>query len=107
MEPFSSDDIKRKKPFEPFPVPLVKDVPMLIVSAEGLPITSTLPQWVDITEISAMIAALFSLSKRALIEINNKNFDQLYIKGSKGYLLVIKAGPEAAMIVPNKIDGRF
>jgi len=95
MEPFSSDDIKRKKPFS---VPIIKDLAILIVSAEGLPIISTLNQYVDKTEIAAMTAALYALSKSALIEINNDDFHQLYIKGSKGYLMVIQADSEAALI---------
>ena len=38
-----------------------------IVSAEGLPIASALPQGVDETRIAAMTAALLSLSERAII----------------------------------------
>ena len=71
---------------------------MMIVSTEGLPIASTLPQGVDETRIAAMAAALLSLSERAIIEMGNGDFDQLYIKGSNGYLLVMQAGPNAVII---------
>jgi len=101
-EPYSADDIKRKKPFGSFSVPIIKDAAIIIVSAEGLPITSTLIQYVDKTEIAAMTAALYALSKSALIEINNDDFHQLYIKGSKGYLMVIQADSEAALISSKK-----
>ena len=61
-------------------IPEVKSA--AIVSAEGLPIASALPQGVDETRIAAMTAALLSLSERAIIEMNKGDFDQLYIKGS-------------------------
>ena len=106
MEPYSSDDIKRykKKKFSG-KIPEVEAA--AIVSTEGLPITSALPQGVDEKEIAAMTAALLSLSKRALIEIKNDDFDQLYIKGSKGYLLVMQAGPDMHLIVSTKNEVRL
>jgi len=70
-----------------------------IVSAEGLPIVSALPQGVDETKIAGMTGALLSLSERAIIEMGRGDFDQLYIKGSKGYLLVMQVGPKAVLLV--------
>lgn len=69
-----------------------------IISAEGYLIASTLPQGVNETRIASMTAALFSLSERAIREMKNGNLDQLYIKGSEGYLLVMRAGPNAVLI---------
>ncbi len=78
-----------------------------IVSAEGLPIASALPREVDETRIAAMTAALLSLSERAIIEMQKGDFDQLYIKGSDGYLLVLQAGPNAVLTVSADKDVRL
>jgi predicted regulator of Ras-like GTPase activity (Roadblock/LC7/MglB family) len=109
MEPYSSDDIKRKKRKNGYGLnKLLGAIPEVtsaaIVSAEGLPIASALPQGVDETRIAAMSAALLSLSKKAIIEMSKGDFDQLYIKGSEGYLLVMQAGPNAVLTVSTSKD---
>jgi hypothetical protein len=109
MEPYSSDDIKRKKKKNGYGLnKLLGAIPEVtsaaIVSAEGLPIASALPQGVDETRIAAMSAALLSLSKKAIIEMSKGDFDQLYIKGSEGYLLVMQAGPNAVLTVSTSKD---
>ena len=78
-----------------------------IVSAEGLPIASALPQGVDETRIAAMTAALLSLAERSVIELDKGEFDQLYVKGSQGYLLVLQAGPNAVLTVSTTKDVRL
>ena len=78
-----------------------------IVSTEGRPIASALPQGVDETKIAAMTAALLSLSEKAIIEMRKGDFDQLYIKGSEGYLLVMQAGPNAVLTVSTTKDVRL
>jgi len=78
-----------------------------IISVEGLPIASALPQNVDETRISAMTAALLSLSERAIIEMRKGNFDQLHIKGSEGYLIVMQAGLNAVLTVSTTKDVRL
>ena len=70
-----------------------------IVSAEGLPIALALPSDVDETRIAAMTATLFSLSEKVMIEMRRGDFDQLYIKGSDSYLLILRAGSDAILIV--------
>jgi len=78
-----------------------------IVSAEGLPIASALPQGVDETRIAAMTAALLSLSERAVIEMDKGEFEQLYVRGNEGYLLVLQAGPNAVLTVSTTKDVRL
>ncbi len=78
-----------------------------IVSAEGLPIASALPQGVDETRIAAITAALLSLAERSVIELDKGEFDQLYVKGSEGYLLVLQAGPNAVLTVSTTKDVRL
>ena len=78
-----------------------------IVSAEGLPIASALPQGIDETRIAAMTAALLSLSERAVIEMDKGLFEQLYVRGDQGYLLVLQAGPNAVLTVSTTKDVRL
>ncbi|KKN25760.1 hypothetical protein LCGC14_0881450 [marine sediment metagenome] len=78
-----------------------------IVSAEGLPIASALPAGIDETRIAAMTAALLSLAERSVIELNKGIFEQLYIKGDDGYLLVLQAGPNAVLTVSTTKDVRL
>jgi predicted regulator of Ras-like GTPase activity (Roadblock/LC7/MglB family) len=112
MEPYSSDDIKRKKRkngygLDKFLRAIPKVTSALIVSTEGLPIAYRLPQGTDETKVAAMIAALHSLSERAIIEMGKGDFDQLYIKGREGYLVVSQAGPGAVMAVTTTKDVRL
>ena len=69
-----------------------------IVSTEGFPIEYMLPEGIDETRIAARTAALFSLSERAIIMMSNGNFEELYIIGSEGYLLVMPVGPNMILI---------
>ena len=78
-----------------------------IVSAEGLPIASAPPQGIDETRIAAMTAALLSLSERAVIEMDKGLFEQLYVRGDQGYLLVLQAGPNAVLTVSTTKDVRL
>ena len=78
-----------------------------IDSTEGLPIGSALPKGVDETRIAAMTAALLSLAEKSIIEMNKGEFDQLYVKGSDGYLLILRAGPNAVLTVSTTKDMRL
>ncbi len=78
-----------------------------IVSVEGLPIASALPQDIDETRIAAMTAALLSLAERAVIEMNKGDFVQLFVKGTDGYLLVLAAGINAVLTVSTTKDVRL
>ncbi|MFX1574251.1 MAG: roadblock/LC7 domain-containing protein [Promethearchaeota archaeon] len=76
---------------------LLKNNPNIIIaiitSMEGLPILSILPRRYDETRLSAMVATLLSLSERTVIDMDIGEFNQLYIKGNDGYLLVFEAEP--------------
>ena len=112
MEPYSSDDRKRKKRKNGHgldkhlgAIPEVTSA--LIVSTEGRPIASALPQGVDETRIAAMTATLLILSKKAIEEMKKGNFNETYIKGSEGNLLIMQAGPNAILIVSTMNDVRL
>ncbi len=78
-----------------------------IVSVEGLPIASALPQEIDETRIAAMTAALLSLAERAIQEMRKGDFEQIYVKGTDGYLLVLSAGQNAVLTVSTTKDVRL
>ncbi|MFX1480889.1 MAG: roadblock/LC7 domain-containing protein [Promethearchaeota archaeon] len=65
----------------------------MITSMEGLPIISIIPRNYEETKISAMVAALLSLSERVVVEMEIGIFNQLHIKGDDGFLLVFEAEP--------------
>jgi len=70
-----------------------------IVSVEGEIIASALPQDVDEMTIAVMTAALLSLAESAITLIKSGEFEQLFIKGRDGYLLVLPAGLNAVLSV--------
>lgn len=70
-----------------------------IVSVEGLPIASALPRSVDETRVAAMTAAMLSLAERATQELQKGDFEQVYVRGTEGYILVMGAGPNAVLTV--------
>ncbi len=54
-----------------------------------------------------MTAALLSLAESAITLIKSGEFEQLYIKGNDGYLLVLPAGPKAVFSVSTTQDVRL
>ena len=59
----------------------------VLVSVDGLAIASVLPNTADEDRVAAMGAAILSLGERVASELNKGNLDQLYIKGSTGYVI--------------------
>ncbi|MHA1998619.1 MAG: roadblock/LC7 domain-containing protein [Promethearchaeota archaeon] len=70
-----------------------------VVSVEGLPIASMLPQGIDDTRMAAMTAAMLSLGERAAIEMNKGSLEQILLRGENGYLIVMSGGPNAVLTV--------
>lgn len=78
-------------------VPGVKAV--AIVSIEGLPVVSALPE--DITEenVAATTSMLLSLAERAINAMNVGDLEQLNIQGSFSNLTVLTAGKKNVLTV--------
>ena len=68
-----------------------------IVSVDGLTIASALPQEVEEDRVSAMSAAMLSLGERIATELGRGSLDQVYIKGEKGYVVLMSVGEEAVL----------
>lgn len=68
-----------------------------IVSVDGLIIASALPAGAEEDRVSAMSAAMLSLGERIAIELRRGSLEQVYIKGDKGYVLLMSVGEEAVL----------
>ncbi len=70
-----------------------------VVSIDGLPIASALPQNIEEDRVSAMSAAMLSLGERIAAELGRGKLDQVYIKGENGYVILMAIGEEAVLTV--------
>jgi predicted regulator of Ras-like GTPase activity (Roadblock/LC7/MglB family) len=68
-----------------------------VVSVDGLSIASALPQGVEEDRVSAMSAAMLSLGERIASELGRGTLEQVYIKGQKGYGVLMSVGQDAVL----------
>jgi len=68
-----------------------------VVSVDGLTIASALPQGVEEDRVGAMSAAMLSLGERIAVELGRGLLEQVYIKGSEGYVILMSIGEEAVL----------
>ncbi len=68
-----------------------------IVSVDGLTIASALPTGVEEDRVSAMSAAMLSLGERIACELGRGSLAQVYIKGEKGYVILMAIGEDAVL----------
>lgn len=78
-----------------------------IVSVDGLIIASALQQGSEEDRISAMSAAMLSLGERIAHELGRGSLDQVYIKGDKGFIVLISIGSEAVLTVLARQDSKL
>lgn len=68
-----------------------------IVSIDGLSIASAMPHNVEEDRVSAMSAAMLSMGDRIVKELSLGAFDQVYVRGKDGYVLLMAVGVEAVL----------
>ena len=68
-----------------------------IVSVDGLSIASALPHGVEEDRVSAMSAAMLSLGERIASELGRGTLEQVFIKGEKGYVILMAVGKDAVL----------
>ena len=68
-----------------------------IVSVDGLSMASSLPGHIEEDRVSAMSAAMLSLGERIANELGRGSLEQVYIKGQKGYVVLMSVGEEAVL----------
>jgi hypothetical protein len=78
-----------------------------IVSVDGLSIASALPKGVEEDRVSAMSAAMLSLGERIASELGRGTLEQVYIKGAKGYVILMSVGDEAVLTTLARAHARL
>ena len=68
-----------------------------VVSVDGLIMASALPADVEEDRVSAMSAAMLSLGERIASELGRGALDQVYVRGSDGYVFLMSVGEEAVL----------
>jgi uncharacterized protein len=68
-----------------------------VVSVDGLTIASALPQSVEEDRVAAMSAAMLSLGERIASELGRGSLEQVYIKGSNGYVFLMSVADDAVL----------
>ncbi|NVM34716.1 MAG: roadblock/LC7 domain-containing protein [Candidatus Lokiarchaeota archaeon] len=75
-----------------------------IVSVQGLPICSVLARDVNDGIVSAMSAAILSVSERAVEELARGDLKRILIEGVDGIIILSKAGENAILCTLAKSD---
>jgi predicted regulator of Ras-like GTPase activity (Roadblock/LC7/MglB family) len=70
-----------------------------VVSQDGLSMATMLPPDVEEDRVSAMSAAMLSLGERIASELGRGELNEVYIKGEKGYVILMAVGEEAVLTV--------
>ena len=70
-----------------------------IVSVDGLIIASALPSNTGEDRVAAMSAAMLSLGERIAEELRRGALAEVYVKGHRGYVLLMSAGEDAVLTV--------
>ncbi len=69
-----------------------------VVSADGLPMASALPPYVEEDRLAAMSAALLTLGERAADGLGKGDLAQVFVEGASGYVVLMSAGPNAVLV---------
>ncbi len=86
----------------------VTDVEALaVISVDGLIIASLLPTTVGEDRVSAMSAAMLSLGERIASELGRGALNQVYVKGSSGYIVLMSVGEEAVLTVLTRKEAKL
>jgi len=78
-----------------------------VVSVDGLSIASALLPNIEEDRVSAMSAAMLSLGERIAMELGRGTLDQVYIKGEKGYVILLDVGEEAVLTIMARKEAKL
>ncbi|MHA2252753.1 MAG: roadblock/LC7 domain-containing protein [Candidatus Kariarchaeaceae archaeon] len=78
-----------------------------VVSVEGLPIASKLPDQYEDTIIAAMTAAMLSLGDKIANNLNKGTLEKIMIEGAHGVVVSMSAGPNAVLTVSADKDAKL
>jgi len=69
----------------------------MLVTLDGLPLASALPQGADEDRVAAMGAAALSMGARTVAELRRGTLEQVLVKGDAGYVVLIQAGRDTVL----------
>lgn len=69
----------------------------MLVTLDGLPLASALPQGADEDRVAAMAAAALSMGARTTAELRRGSLEQVLVKGDSGYIVIISAGTDTVL----------
>ncbi|MCK5222681.1 MAG: roadblock/LC7 domain-containing protein [Candidatus Aminicenantes bacterium] len=78
-----------------------------IISEDGLMIANVLPEGLEETQIAAMSAAMMTMGTKTAMELKRGNLEQLFIKGEKGYVVIMQAGPYSVLLALTSEDAKL
>jgi len=78
-----------------------------VVSVDGLIMASALQQGAEEDRVSAMSAGMLSLGERIAQELGRGGLEQVYIKGDKGFIVLISVGQEAVLTALARQEGKL
>ncbi|NEP20215.1 MAG: diacylglyceryl transferase [Leptolyngbya sp. SIO4C1] len=70
-----------------------------LVTPDGLPLVTTLPNHMDEERVSAMAAAMLSIGERIGGELKRGNVERILVEGSQGYCVLTSCGQDAVLLV--------
>ena len=70
-----------------------------IVTPDGLPMATLLPDEMDEERAAAMSAAMLSLGERIGSELARGSIDRIFVQGEKGYGILTSCGEDAVFLV--------
>lgn len=78
-----------------------------VVSEDGLVIASSLPQGFDEQRVAAMSAAMLSIGTRASGELRRGEIEQLLLRGTQGYFVLMNGGAHAVLLALTRKDAKL
>ncbi len=89
---------------------LLRRIPELeaaaVVTTDGLPMASALPDGMDEDRVAAMSAALLSLGERAAEGLGRGDLSQVHIQGEHGGVWLLAAGADAVLVGVSAPDAK-
>lgn len=70
-----------------------------LVSLDGLPLASQLPEGMDEERVAAMAVAMLSISDRIGSELQRGEVRRVLIEGDQGYCILTSCGEESVLLV--------
>ncbi len=72
---------------------------LAVVSLDGLPIVSLLPEGAEEDRVAALSAVILSLGERASEELKKGKLEQAYVKSESGYIVTTGIKDLAALMI--------